>query len=95
MIGDAIQASPGTTAGANVFVRNVGSIPTTLVSVYVTDLTSNAFVSQTTMSTAVEVGTFVEIPDTTLAFTPTHGHTYSFTVTSSLGNSAIYSAEAT
>jgi hypothetical protein len=94
MVGDAIQAAAPPTSGADVYVRNVGSIPTTIVSVYITDLTSNSFVSQTTMSTAVNVGTFVDIPHTTLTFTPSHGHSYSFVVTSSLGNSATYSAEA-
>jgi hypothetical protein len=75
-------------------VRNVGSIPTTLVAVYITDTTSNTFISQTAISTTVSVGTFVEIPHTTLTFTPVHGHTYSFTVTSSLGNGLTYIAEA-
>ncbi len=92
MLGDAIQAFP---QGADVYVRNVGSNPTTLVSVYIVDQTSNTFVSQTTISTAVNVGTFADIPHTTLTFTPSHGHTYSFTVTSSLGNSVIYNAKAT
>jgi hypothetical protein len=30
-----------------------------------------------------------------LTFTPSHGHTYSFTVTSSLGSSKIYSLKVT
>jgi flagellin-like protein len=93
MIADAIQ--PGaTTQGADVFVRNSGAAPTTLVTVYITDLTSNAFVLQTTISTTVNVQTFVDIPHTTLAFPPSHGHTYSFTVTSSLGNSVVYNVGA-
>ncbi len=95
MEADAIQASPAPTSGADVYVRNGGSIQTTLVSVYITDTTSGSFVSQTTVSTTVQVGTFVEIPHTTLTFTPTHGHTYSFVVSSSLGNSVVYQAEAT
>ena len=76
-------------------MRNVGSIQTTLVSVYIMDSTSSTFVSQTTISTALNVGTVVDIPHATLTFTPSHGHTYSFTVTSSLGNSVIYNAGAT
>jgi flagellin-like protein len=83
------------TQGADVYVRNVGTISATLVSVYIVDQTSNTFISQTTVSTAVNVGTFVDIPHTTLTFTPSHGHAYSFTVTSSRGNSVIYDAEAT
>lgn len=89
---DAVVASP---AGADVYVRNVGSIPTTLVSVYIMDLTSNSFLSQTSISATVNVGAFVDIPYTTLTFTPTHGHTYSFAVTSSSGKGVIYSARAT
>ncbi len=83
------------TQGADVYVRNVGTNPTTLVSVYIVDQTSNTFVSQTTISTVVNVGTFANIPHTTLTFTPSHGHTYSFTVTSSLGNSILYNAKVT
>jgi hypothetical protein len=85
----------GGTQGADVYVRNVGTIPTTLVSVYVVDQSSGSFVSQFTISTTVNVGTFADIPHTTLTFTPSHGHTYSFTVASSLGNSVIYNAKAT
>jgi flagellin-like protein len=93
-IADAIQASPASISGADVYVRNVGSIPTTLVSVYVTDVSADAFVSQTTISLTANVGTFVDIPHATLAFVGTLGDTYSFTVTSSLGNSVVYDAEA-
>jgi hypothetical protein len=93
-IADAIQASPASISGADVYVRNVGSIPTTLVSVYVTDVTADAFVSQTTIRMTANVGTFVDIPHATLAFAGTLGDTYSFTVTSSLGNSVVFDAEA-
>ncbi len=90
--GDAIEGAAVPITGANVYVRNVGTIPSTLVSAYVTDQTSGTFVSQTTMSDMANVGTFVEI---SLSFTGTHGHMYSFTVTSSLGNSVTYEEEAT
>lgn len=83
------------TPGADVYVRNVGGVQTTLVSVYVTDTTTGALVSQATISDTVNVESFVDIPHATLAFTPVPYHAYSFTVTSSLGNSAVYSAEAT
>ena len=83
------------TTGADIYVRNTGTIATTLVAVYVSDLTSGSFVSQTTVSTTVNVGTFTEIPHTTMTFSPTHGHEYSFTLVSSLGNSETYEAEAT
>ena len=90
-ISDALVAA----TGASVYVRNVGAAPTTLVSVYVSDLTSDTFVLQATISITVNVGTFAEISDSALAFTPSHGHTYSFTVTSLSGGSVIYDAEAT
>jgi flagellin-like protein len=83
------------TTGADVYVRNVGTIASTLVSVFIVDQSTNTFVSQVAISTAVTVGSVVDIPHTTLTFTPSHGHTYSFTVTSSLGNSVIYDAKAT
>jgi flagellin-like protein len=92
MIADAIQAP---TPGADVYVRNVGVWPATIVAVYISDLTSNTFVSRTTLSTTLNARTFVDIPNTTLTFTPSHGHTYSFTVTSSLGSSKIYSLKVT
>jgi hypothetical protein len=84
----------GGTQGADVYVRNVGAAPTTLVSVYIFDQSSNTFVSQTAISTTVNVGAFVNIDHTTLTFTPSHGHTYSFTLTSSLGNSVPFYAKA-
>jgi flagellin-like protein len=85
----------GGSQGADVYVRNVGTISATLVSVYIVDQTSGTFVSQFTISTAVNVGTFVDVPHATLIFTPAHGHAYSFTVTTSRGNSVIYNAKAT
>ena len=41
---------------------------------------------------ALNAGAFVSIP---LTFTVAHGNTYSFTVTSQLGNSVIFNARAT
>lgn len=82
------------TAGADLYVRNVGSISSTLVSVYVVDQSTGDFVVQIPISTSLAVGDFVDIPHTTLSFTPTHGQTYSFTVTSSRGNSVTYDARA-
>jgi hypothetical protein len=87
----------GGTQGADVYVRNVGTIPIALVSVYVVDQSAGAFISQFTLSppTTVNVGTFASIPHTTLTFTPLHGHTYSFTLASSLGNTVIFYARVT
>ena len=82
------------TSGADVYVRNVGTVASTLVSVYVVDQSTNTFVTQVAISTSLNVGTVVEIPHTTITFTPSHGHTYSFTVTSNLGNSVTFNAKA-
>jgi len=84
------------TTGADVYVRNVGTISSTLVSVYVVDQSTGAVVAQFALSpvTALNAGTVVDIPHTTLTFTPSHGQTYSFTVTSLLGNSVIFYARA-
>jgi len=90
-ISDAMVAS----TGADVYVRNVGTAQTNLVSVYINDLTTDTLVSQATISVMVNVGSFAEIPHNSIAFVPSHGHTYSFTVTSAVGDSVIYEAEAT
>lgn len=83
--------------GANVYVRNVGALASTLVSVYVVDQSNGAFQGQFAIASgsgAVNVGSYLEITSTTVNFTPTHGHAYSFTVTSNLGNSVIFYAAA-
>jgi hypothetical protein len=82
------------TAGADVYVRNVGAISSKLVSVFIVDQSTGISITQVAMSTALNVGTVVDVPHTTLTFTPSHGHTYSFTVTSTLGNSVTFNARA-
>ena len=82
------------TSGADVYVRNVGTVASTLVSVYVVDQSTNTFITQVAVSAVLNVGTVVDILHTTVTFTPSHGHTYSFTVTSFLGNSVTYNAKA-
>jgi hypothetical protein len=49
---------------------------------------------QAAINQAVSVGVLVDIPQTTIAFTPSSGNTYSFTVTSSSGNSVTFDEEA-
>lgn len=84
--------------GASVYVRNVGTITSTLVSVFVVDQSLNKFVVQIPLSSpyqTLNVGAVLDIPNTVVTgFTPSHGHTYSFTVTSNLGNSVIFNAMA-
>lgn len=80
--------------GANVYVRNVGTVASTLVSVYAVDQTTGAFIGQFPISASLPVQAVVEISESIVdGFTPAHGQTYSFTVTSSLGNSVIYYAK--
>jgi flagellin-like protein len=101
-----ITGSP-TTGGATVYVRNVGTISSTLVSVYVVDETTGAFVGQFPVTMTVNVQAVAAIPygstgnsavcgssSCGIAFIPVAGNTYQFTVTSSLGNSLVYNAEA-
>ena len=86
------------TTGATVYVRNVGTISSTIVSVYIADQTTGAFVEQVELTTGegvLNVESVLAIPNTLLAFAPAHGQTYSFTVTSILGNSVTFDAEAT
>lgn len=90
-ISDALVAS----GGADLYIRNVGSVSTTIQGVYITDATTGSFVAQFQVSMAVNVGTFGEISHSTVFFYPADGDTYSFVVTSSLGNSIDYSAEVT
>lgn len=93
--------STPTTGGADVYVRNVGTIASTLVSVYVVDQTTGAFVAQFPLTTAqgtLNAGTVLDISHSVVAFptsTLAHGQTYSFTVTSNLGNSVTFAAQAT
>jgi flagellin-like protein len=86
------------TTGASVYVRNVGTIASTLASVYIVDQTTGAFVKQVPLTTAqgtLDVGTVLDISNTILTFTPSHGQAYSFIVTSNLGNSVTFTAKAT
>ncbi len=92
------QTACSSTEGANVYVRNAGTISSTLVSVYIVDQTTGTFVKQVPLTTAqgdVNVGNVLEIPSTVLSFTPNHGQAYSFTLTSILGNSVTFDSEAT
>jgi len=94
MIGDALQAAASPTPGADVYVRNVGTTASTLVSVYVVDQTTGLYVNQFTVNTALNVGAVFQLPHNTISFSWAHGHTYSFTVTSNLGNSVTFNAKA-
>ncbi|MDA4115542.1 MAG: hypothetical protein OK442_03170 [Thaumarchaeota archaeon] len=86
----ASTCSPTCTLGASLYVRNVGTISSTLVSVYIVDQSVNAFVKQVAISQVLGVGAIVDIPQSTLSFTPSQGHSYSFIVTSSFGDSVTF-----
>ena len=47
------------------------------------------------VNTALNVGAVFQLPHNAISFAWAHGHTYSFTITTSLGNSVIYNAKAT
>jgi flagellin-like protein len=85
------------TTGADVYVRNIGTIASTIVSVFIVDASTGTLVTQVPLTTGqgtLDVGTVLDISHTILTFTPSHGNTYSFTVTSSLGNSVTFYSEA-
>jgi len=91
--------------GAYVYVRNVGTTVPIISSVYIVDQTLGSAVGQDPITHCtingaraacdVPANNYALINSTYLAFTPLHGHTYSFTVTSNLGNSVIFYAKAT
>lgn len=82
-------------SGASVYLRNVGSVASTVVSVFVVDQSTNSFVGQFPVSLVLNAGSYTVISSSTLGFLPAHGHSYSFTVTSQLGNSVEFIAKAT
>ncbi len=89
--------SPSLNSGASLYVRNLGTTASTLVSVFVVDQSTGAVVAQVPISAPLTSGALVDVSYTAysgLAFLPTPGQTYSFTVTSSLGNSVKYNTEA-
>lgn len=97
MIVDAIRAAPSTPTGADVYVQNYGTVATTLEAVYVTDVTTDTFVGQFSLTTAqgtLDAASTLHISSTIIAFTGAAYNTYLFTVTSQLGNSAVYTEEA-
>lgn len=81
-------------SGANVFVRNVGTTSSTLVSVYVVDQSTGTFVGQFETSAAVGVGAVVDLSQSLVAFTPAHAQAYSFKVTTFMGNGVLFYAKA-
>jgi hypothetical protein len=89
--------TPGTPSssspGADLYVRNTGTLSSNLVSVFIVDESTGALVGQVPISSTVSAGALVDISHLTytgLDFSPTAGEAYFFKVTSSLGNSATY-----
>jgi hypothetical protein len=77
-------------AGADIYVRNTGTVPLTIASVYVQNVTSNSFVLAYSVSPQVNVqtGNFARIG---IHFTPDAQATYQFMVVTTLGTSQIAS----
>ena len=82
------QITTNPQAGANLYVRNTGSTIVTLSAVYVQNVTSNSFVESFQLNPVVTIqpGSLDEV---NVPFTPSHGETYSFTVTTTLGYSVV------
>ncbi len=84
----------GSNLGANLYVRNAGESDASISAVYVTNVTSgNNFVTSNQFSdpNSIQVGSFEIIP---ASFTPVSGSTYSFTISTSLGNTVTVYAKA-
>ncbi|MDG6998247.1 MAG: hypothetical protein JRN15_03940 [Nitrososphaerota archaeon] len=71
-------------AGADIYVRNTGSVLLTMASVYIENVTSSTLVSayQLNPPITIQPGSFVKIP---IVFVPDVGDTYEFTAVSTLG----------
>ena len=83
----------GAKLGVNLYIRNDGLNPTTLESVYVTNITASKLVLAYTISPAKQINSgYFEIIAVT--FTPDVGTTYSFTIATQLGNTVITNAKA-
>ncbi len=82
----ALAQSPG----ANIYIRNTGTVPVALASVYVQNVTSDTFVMAYSVSPQINVqpGSFAMI---SIPFTPDPQDTYQFTVVTSLGTPQIQS----
>lgn len=75
------------TSGANLYVRDIGTNPTSIAAVYVQNSTANLFVEQFTSSplpVSINSGSFQIIA--VMNFVPDHGIVYAFTLATSLGN---------
>lgn len=82
---------PGqTNQQACIYVRNVGQLDVTVVSVYVTDLTLNTFIGSENLNLQVRVQSFAAVGVSISGFNVLHGHAYSFTISTSRGNTVTY-----
>jgi flagellin-like protein len=83
----------GSKLGANIYVRNVGGIPSTVAAIYVNNVTAGGLVlsDQISPQTQMNVGTFRNFAVT---FTPDKGSVYSFTIATTLGNTVIVNEKA-
>ena len=78
----------GSQAGADVYVQNSGSLPISIASIYVTNLSSNELVGAFILNPVVTIqtGEFQKIP---VYFVPVNGVAYQFTVVTTLGTKVI------
>jgi flagellin-like protein len=83
----------GGNLGANIYVRNVGGIPSTIAAIYVNNVTASALVlsDQISPQTQMNVGSFKNYA---ITFTPDDGSVYSFTISTTLGNTVVVNEKA-
>lgn len=82
-----INTGNPSTSGANLYVRDVGTNPTTIAAAYVQNSTTSSFVEQFASSplpVTINSGSFQII--FVKNFVPDHGMVYAFTLATSLGN---------
>jgi|SRR5579875_1581799 len=83
----------GSQLGANIYVRNVGSVTAYVAAIYVQNLTSSSFVTSVQLSPSIQlnVGSFQQL---VVHFTPDSGDAYSLTIATTRGNTVVADAKA-
>ena len=79
--------------GVNLYVRNGGSSPITIATIYIQNLTSNAFVGSFALTPTVTIqpGSFQSIA---VHFVPDAGGSYQFTIVTTLGTKELSTFQA-
>ena len=83
----------GTSLGANIYVRSVGSLPVTAAAVYATNVTTNSLFLSKQLSPTTQLNP-EQFQDIALSFVPDSGAVYSFTIAAQNGNTVTVDAKA-